>query len=39
MMKRLMSSADALPDGDELTKNPRSRGMVLGEVKVATITG
>jgi hypothetical protein len=37
MMKRFMSSADALPGGDKLTRNPRSGGMVLGEVDVTTI--
>jgi hypothetical protein len=38
MIKRFMSSADALPSGDELTRNPRNGGMVLGQLEVATIT-
>jgi hypothetical protein len=38
MMKRFMSSANSLPSGDELIRNPRSGGMVLGEVEIATIT-
>jgi hypothetical protein len=38
MMKRSMSSIGTLPGGDELTRNPRSEVMVLGEVEVATIT-
>jgi hypothetical protein len=38
MMKTFMSLADALPGDDELTRNPRSGGMVLGEVEVVTIT-
>jgi hypothetical protein len=39
MMKRFKSSTEALPGGDELRRNPRSGGMVLGEVEVTTITG
>jgi hypothetical protein len=39
MMRRFMSSAGTPPGGDELARDRRGRGMVLGEAEVATITG
>jgi hypothetical protein len=39
MMRRFMSSPGAPPGGDELTRDPRGGGTVLGEAEVTTITG
>jgi hypothetical protein len=39
MMRRFMSSVGTPPDGDEVTRDLRGGGTVLGEVEVTTITG
>jgi hypothetical protein len=39
MMRRFMSSIGTPPGSDELARDPRGRGIVLGEAEVTTITG
>jgi hypothetical protein len=38
-MRRFMCSPGAPPGGDEVTRDPRGGGTVLGEAEVTTITG